>query len=1120
RGPPEAAAGGVRWRRLRRLGAPLGALGLCLALLLAAAVGPRWLAARSGGASEAARPPGSPKGPLERRVRGVPVYLHGRGGGAGPGGLLGLSESGRSRNPFVKDVVNGEPLYVDEGTYASEGVEEEEEEEEQNWIVRLPQDWDDDQLAGFIDKYGEHERVVWIGTPSNLALSIVVVHSTLSWIEGVLSKAPPGFVLYVEQDSGCSSIPIVDDPDNKPDHDPGVRKEEFGPDGSQSNPPSWGTDRIDAELGLNQEYAPDIVSVPSVHVYVLDTGIRTTHNDFAGRAIPTLETVGNTLKVCDPADTECATDRDGHGTFTAGTIAGQLYGVAKAVTLHAVKVLDDEGNGQFSYLVSAVNWIIKNGQRPAVMSASLSGKGTINFVTDAIDAAVQAGVTFVVAAGNNGQSSEPDACNYSPARVGAAITVGATDTQDREASYSNSGPCVDIMAPGSAIVSAGITGDSAEATKTGTSMAAPHVAGAVALMLSVQPELTPQELVDRLKSHASKHVVKVRSPADGSPDSLLFVKGELLSATSPTTAPSVSAPCGLGWRDVAGPCRVDEECCLLSPNYPQAYGDGQLCIAAVGGAPGAIRVDAFSTEAWFDRLHVNGVPFWGDHGPSGVVPAGLRWSSDFSVARPGWRLCLPERQPAAGSERAEAAQFREVEPPAVQADEEAGCAARCVLQGANGTCAEHALRQAADGAGCSSALAAVLRQCRSCYGCALDDVGCTAPGEESVPEDVWQPGGQTALAAQAAPGQPSVATGAEAAGSPAGGAADVAATPGGGVYGAAGPQVIGAEGAALDATGNVQQGAIGAPAGAVGDLQLAATPHLENAATAVSDAAGAALDMAGQLHQAASPHLNNAAGAASDVAGAAVGMAGDLHQAVAPHLGNAAGAASDAAGAALDMAGDLHQAAAAGNLNQAASAHVDNAMGAAADMAGDLHQAAAPHLDSAADAAVDAAGALQEAAAPHVKNAVEAATPHVQHAISTVGGLAQDAAGKALNAAGEAAKKAAADAAQSAAEAAAQKAQDTLVDAHQAVMDGSLHEAAKPHLDNAMDAAGNIVGDLHQAATPHLSNAADATLDAASDIQDAAGEHLSNAMDAAGDVHDAAKEHFDNVKNLAGGLFR
>ncbi|CAK0893228.1 unnamed protein product [Prorocentrum cordatum] len=754
------------------------------------------------------------------------------------------------------------------------------------------------------------------------------------------------------------------------------------------------------------------------------------------------------------------------------------------------------------------------------MSASLSGKGTINFVTDAIDAAVQAGVTFVVAAGNNGQSSEPDACNYSPARVGAAITVGATDTQDREASYSNSGPCVDIMAPGSAIVSAGITGDSAEATKTGTSMAAPHVAGAVALMLSVQPELTPQELVDRLKSHASKHVVKVRSPADGSPDSLLFVKGELLSATSPTTAPSVSAPCGLGWRDVAGPCRVDEECCLLSPNYPQAYGDGQLCIAAVGGAPGAIRVDAFSTEAWFDRLHVNGVPFWGDHGPSGVVPAGLRWSSDFSVARPGWRLCLPERQPAAGSERAEAAQFREVEPPAVQADEEAGCAARCVLQGANGTCAEHALRQAADGAGCSSALAAVLRQCRSCYGCALDDVGCTAPGEESVPEDVWQPGGQTALAAQAAPGQPSVATGAEAAGSPAGGAADVAATPGGGVYGAAGPQVIGAEGAALDATGNVQQGAIGAPAGAVGDLQLAATPHLENAATAVSDAAGAALDMAGQLHQAASPHLNNAAGAASDVAGAAVGMAGDLHQAVAPHLGNAAGAASDVAGAAVGMAGDLHQAAAAGNLNQAASAHVDNAMGAAADMAGDLHQAAAPHLDSAADAAVDAAGALQEAAAPHVKNAVEAATPHVQHAISTVGGLAQDAAGKALNAAGEAAKKAAADAAQSAAEAAAQKAQDTLVDAHQAVMDGSLHEAAKPHLDNAMDAAGNIVGDLHQAATPHLSNAADATLDAASDIQDAAGEHLSNAMDAAGDVHDAAKEHFDNVKNLAGGLFR
>merc|ERR1719414_762486 len=177
---------------------------------------------------------------------------------------------------------------------------------------------------------------------------------------------------------------------------------------------SWGLDRVDDRVGLDNSYAaPSLTNQGAgVHVFVADTGIRTTHQDFGNRALPTLEVLSSTVKECDPDDTDCAFDRNGHGSHCAGTVGGTRYGVAKAATLHAVKVLADSGGGSFSWIIKAIEWVVEKGQKPAVMSMSLGGFGSMSSVNRAIDAAVEAGVVVVVAAGNDGETSHPDACDY------------------------------------------------------------------------------------------------------------------------------------------------------------------------------------------------------------------------------------------------------------------------------------------------------------------------------------------------------------------------------------------------------------------------------------------------------------------------------------------------------------------------------------------------------------------------------------------------------------------------------------------------------------------------------------------------------------------------------------
>jgi subtilisin family serine protease len=298
--------------------------------------------------------------------------------------------------------------------------------------------------------------------------------------------------------------------------------------GTQPDPPSWGLDRIDqpgATLDASYTYPNPGTGV---HAYILDTGVRTTHQDLAGRATHGWDFVD------DDAD---ASDCHGHGTHVAGTVAGTAYGVAKEARIVGVRVLDCSGSGTTARVIAGVNWVTENAHRPAVANMSLGVKGSDRAIEDAVRSSIAAGVPYVVSAGNDHE----DSCGYSPARVPAAVTVGATSKGDARAWFSNHGGCVDIFAPGEEIVSLGGTGDSALDTKSGTSMAAPHVAGVVALILAVDPDATPEQVTRTLLADATSGAVTDRGT--GSPNRLLHTP---TGAAPPagSTPPSGSVPAG------------------------------------------------------------------------------------------------------------------------------------------------------------------------------------------------------------------------------------------------------------------------------------------------------------------------------------------------------------------------------------------------------------------------------------------------------------------------------------------------------------------------------------------------------------------------------------------------
>ncbi|MGC5341971.1 S8 family peptidase [Streptomyces sp. AM 4-1-1] len=277
--------------------------------------------------------------------------------------------------------------------------------------------------------------------------------------------------------------------------------------GTQNNAP-WGLDRIDqANLPLNGTYTYPDSAGGGTTVYVLDTGVRITHQEISGRASYGYDFVDN--------DTT-AQDGYGHGTHVATTVAGTTYGVAKKAKIVAVRVLGNDGSGSTSGVVAGVDWITANHVASSVANVSLGG-GVSTTLDNAVTKSIASGVTYSIAAGNSGAP----ASNYSPARVPTAITVGATTKTDAKASYSNYGPLVDLFAPGSGITAGWNTSDTATYTGDGTSFAAPHVSGAAAIYLTNHPGASPAAVASALVNGATSNVLT--GIGTGSPNKLLKV---------------------------------------------------------------------------------------------------------------------------------------------------------------------------------------------------------------------------------------------------------------------------------------------------------------------------------------------------------------------------------------------------------------------------------------------------------------------------------------------------------------------------------------------------------------------------------------------------------------------
>ena len=329
-------------------------------------------------------------------------------------------------------------------------------------------------------------------------------------VSDALTRAHGGSVrrVYAHALRGFSAA-MTEQEAQRMSEDPSVRYVEpqrlFTVSGEQLSPLSWGLDRVDQRATpLDDRYTYEYTGA-GVHAYIVDTGVRSTHSEFAGRMGDGFDAVGDGL------GTE---DCRGHGTHVAGTVGGTVSGVAKAVTLHSVRVITCSGEGTLEQVIAGIDWITANHVKPAVVNMSI-GSEADQAVDDAVTGSIGAGIAYVVAAGNE----SVNACIRSPARTPRALTVGAVSGIDSMSFFSNYGGCVDLFAPGETIISSWYTGDEEFQELDGTSMATPHVAGAVALFLEGHPHATPDEVSEEIVSRGTRNLLT--ELGNGSPNVLL-----------------------------------------------------------------------------------------------------------------------------------------------------------------------------------------------------------------------------------------------------------------------------------------------------------------------------------------------------------------------------------------------------------------------------------------------------------------------------------------------------------------------------------------------------------------------------------------------------------------------
>lgn len=404
---------------------------------------------------------------------------------------LGSRVKRSNNNPHAK-FIGGVPVLnyekVHRGKRSADG--------EEDWLVMLNDKAGDSDIAAFCERAEGACRS--IGHPDKGGIPFFDLRATEETLEALMSADTKHVVKFIEPDPVEMILDVGVEDLSKPSGDVSTFSNSV-----------WSARRVGAG---SSDATGSVATGKGVHVYVVDSGCRSTHRDFGGRAIPVLDTtVGNGDNGVDcNGDTSCATDSIGHGTHVAGSVGGTTFGVAPDSLVHPMKISFD-GFSTWSRTIVAFDWAAAKGERPAVVTASVGGSGTSAGLEGAVNTLTNRGVLVLTSAGNSGR----DACGWTPANVANCMSVGATSGTDTPAFFSNFGSCVDIWAPGIEVISGTHTSDTGSMKRAGTSMAAPHVAGGAAVFLEQNPSLSAVALRTKLENTALDNMIpEMKAPDD------------------------------------------------------------------------------------------------------------------------------------------------------------------------------------------------------------------------------------------------------------------------------------------------------------------------------------------------------------------------------------------------------------------------------------------------------------------------------------------------------------------------------------------------------------------------------------------------------------------------------